>query len=201
MSILCTNIVVDIWVQAVLVQAAHDLARPLAASFGSSRSRVGQAARRELARPLAMPNAPASPPALSTPGHEPEPEPEDIVHTQARLAPCPICKFKNRYMPSDKGGDIWPEGHAPIEWLTTCPVYGPCGSEGAVTDAVLLRMQKAAHEAPPTLWRTIMWSDTLFAGRPRRPPGTEKDWFRWPPSQYAAHRRVPSSSSTLSDQN
>ena len=65
MSILCTNIVVDIWVQAVLVQAAHDLARPLAASFGSSRSRVGQAARRELARPLAMP--PASQPALTTP--------------------------------------------------------------------------------------------------------------------------------------
>ena len=135
-----------------------------------------------------MPNAPASPPALSTPGHEPDPEPELIDHTQARLAPCPICKFKNRYMPSDKGGDIWPEVHAPIELLTTtCPVtglIGPCGSEGAVTDAVLRRMQKAAHEAaheaPPTLWRTIMWSDTLFAGRPRRPPGTEKDWFRWP---------------------
>ena len=50
-----------------------------------------------------MPNAPASPPALSTPGHEPDPEPELIDHTQARLAPCPICKFKNRYMPSDKG--------------------------------------------------------------------------------------------------
>ena len=33
--------------------------------FGSSRSRVGQAARRELARPLAMP--PASQPALTTP--------------------------------------------------------------------------------------------------------------------------------------
>ena len=164
--------------------------KPLTSWPGRS-SRVGQAARREVARPLAMPNAPASPPALSTPGNEPEPE--LIDHAQARLAPCPICKFMNRYMPSDKGGDIWPEEHAPIELLTTtCPV---------IDAALLLRMQKAAHEAPPTLWRTIMWSDTLFAGRPRRPPGTEKDWFRWPFSQYAAHRRVPSSSSTLSDQN
>ena len=81
--------------------------------------------------------------------------------------------------PPDKGGNIWPEKHVPIELLTTmCPVIGllgPVGWEGAVTDAAVRRMGKAAHENPPTLWKTIMWSDTLCAGRPRRPPGTEKD--------------------------
>ena len=45
--------------------------KPLTSWPGRS-PRVGQAARRELARPLAMP--PASPPALTTPCHEPEPE-------------------------------------------------------------------------------------------------------------------------------
>ena len=120
-----------------------------------------------------MPNAPARPPALSTPGKEPEPEPdaELIDHTQARFAPCPICKHKNRYMPSQNGDAIWPEEHAPIELLNTArPVF----------DAALLRMQQAAHAAPPPLWKTIMWSDKLCAGRPRQPPGAVNVWFTWP---------------------
>ena len=146
-----------------------------------------------------MANAPANPPALSTPSHEPALGPELIHHTQAITAPCRICMFKNQCMPPEKGDDFWPEVHELTrDFLpTTCPVTGlpgPCGSEGAVTDDVLRRMQEDAHEAPPILWRRIMMSGTLFAGRPLRPPGTKKDWFRMrlrnmrPIDESSAHR-------------
>ena len=130
-----------------------------------------------------MDNAPANTPAVSTPSHEPALRPELIHHSQAFPAFCRICRFKNEFMPPEKGGDFWTEVHAvPTESLpTTCQVTGlpgPCGSLGAVTDDVLRRMQIDAHEAPPTLWRRIMMSDKLFAGRPLRPPEATKDWFR-----------------------
>ena len=86
MSILCANIVADILVQAILVQDAHELARPLAASHpGRSQCPMPRPARQHCRHQARSPSPSPTPSSLTTPRRA-------SLHAQfvnTRTATCP----------------------------------------------------------------------------------------------------------------